>query len=334
MVAALVEAEVAGRRRERRDRDGDLLEGASKELRRPDASKIQTEVFLLPAANFAEKDGTFPNSARWLQWKWKALDPPGQAKPDQEIIARIFLAVRDLYKKEGGALPEPVLNVSWAYTNPSLPTSSEVLQGDQRQGARRHPGPEGQDQDRSRPPASSSTASASSATTARRCAATGSTRASSPRPATTPSAGQPPIRRASGMFHNWAFTWPANRRVMYNRASADARRQALGLRSAPGIAVERREVGRRRPRHQARLAARASSARSSCCPRASARLFAPVAERRPVPRALRADRGAGRRTRSTRRSSVEPGRRSGSPPTRTSTARADRVSRSSARPTG
>jgi formate dehydrogenase major subunit len=40
---------------------------------------VDTEVFMLPAANFAEKDGTFVNSARWIQWKWKAVDPPGEA---------------------------------------------------------------------------------------------------------------------------------------------------------------------------------------------------------------------------------------------------------------
>src|SRR5262249_47630038 len=83
----------------------------------PDPSKIQTEVFLLPASTFAEKDGTFTNSARWMQWKWKAVDPPGQAKTDQEIIARMFLAVRELYRKEGGAAPEQVVNVQWAYSN-------------------------------------------------------------------------------------------------------------------------------------------------------------------------------------------------------------------------
>ena len=96
---------------------------------------------MLPASSFAEKDGSFTNSARWIQWKWKALDPPGQAKTDQEILARIFLAVRELYRKEGGALPEAVLNVDWNYTNPVAPDLSEVLQGDERQGARRHPGP-------------------------------------------------------------------------------------------------------------------------------------------------------------------------------------------------
>ena len=93
---------------------------APKEYGTPDAGKIQTEVFLLPAALFAEKDGSFTNSARWAQWKWKAVEPPGQAKADQEILARLFLAVRDLYKKEGGKLPEAVANVSWAYTNPAV----------------------------------------------------------------------------------------------------------------------------------------------------------------------------------------------------------------------
>src|SRR5208282_3352514 len=61
------------------------------------------------------------------QWKWKAVDAPGHAKSDQEIIARIFLAVRELYRKEGGALPEAVLNVSWNYTNPAAPDLGEVL---------------------------------------------------------------------------------------------------------------------------------------------------------------------------------------------------------------
>jgi formate dehydrogenase major subunit len=43
---------------------------------------IQTEVYRLPGAGFAEKDGTFVNSARWLQWKWAAVPPPGLAKLD------------------------------------------------------------------------------------------------------------------------------------------------------------------------------------------------------------------------------------------------------------
>ncbi|MFQ5792429.1 MAG: molybdopterin-dependent oxidoreductase, partial [Acidobacteriota bacterium] len=81
-----------------------------------DPSEIQTEVFLLPASCFAEKDGTFVNSSRWLQWKYAAVDPPGEAKNDQEIIARLFLKIRELYEKDGTA-PEPLLAMSWDYAN-------------------------------------------------------------------------------------------------------------------------------------------------------------------------------------------------------------------------
>ena len=52
------------------------------------------------------------NSARWLQWKNVALPPPGRrARLDQDILARIFLKVRELYQKEGGTFPDPILNL-------------------------------------------------------------------------------------------------------------------------------------------------------------------------------------------------------------------------------
>jgi formate dehydrogenase major subunit len=62
---------------------------------------INTTVYRLPCAGFAEKDGSMTNSARWVTWKYAAVPPPGQARLDQDIIAQIFLRVRDLYKKEG-----------------------------------------------------------------------------------------------------------------------------------------------------------------------------------------------------------------------------------------
>jgi formate dehydrogenase major subunit len=91
-----------------------------------ETKKIQTEVYRLPGAGFAEKDGTFVNSARWLQWKWVAVPTPGDAKVDQEILARIFLKVRELYQKEGGKFPDPILNLTWNYTVPTNPSLSEV----------------------------------------------------------------------------------------------------------------------------------------------------------------------------------------------------------------
>ena len=87
---------------------------------------IRTTVYRLPCAGFAEKDGTFVNSARWLQWKHAAVPPPGDAKLDQEILARIFLKVRELYQKEGGKFPDSILNAAWNYTDPRNPSLSEV----------------------------------------------------------------------------------------------------------------------------------------------------------------------------------------------------------------
>jgi len=86
---------------------------------------IKTTVYRLPCAGFAEKDGTFVNSARWLVWKNAALPLPGECMYDQEIVARIFLKVRDLYQKEGGKFSEGPLSVSWTYTNPNNPSLSE-----------------------------------------------------------------------------------------------------------------------------------------------------------------------------------------------------------------
>ncbi|HEY7403703.1 MAG TPA: formate dehydrogenase-N subunit alpha [Candidatus Angelobacter sp.] len=95
-------------------------------ITKEDQAKINTEVYRLPGAGFAEKDGTFVNSARWLQWKWAALPTPGDAKLDHAILAQIFLKVRELYQKEGGKFPDPILNLSWGYTNPSSPSFTEV----------------------------------------------------------------------------------------------------------------------------------------------------------------------------------------------------------------
>src|SRR3954464_2930250 len=91
-----------------------------------DKKKINTTVYRLPGAGFAEKGGTFVNSARWLQWKYVAVPPPGDAKVDQEILARIFLRVKELYKSEGGRFPDPIVNLSWSYTTPDNPSLAEV----------------------------------------------------------------------------------------------------------------------------------------------------------------------------------------------------------------
>ncbi len=80
-------------------------------FRRPgvDPKKIKTEIFLLPSAYRAEKEGTISNSGRWHMWHYKAIEPMGQAKSMGDMFVNITSRVRALYKKEGGALPEQVL---------------------------------------------------------------------------------------------------------------------------------------------------------------------------------------------------------------------------------
>ncbi len=91
-----------------------------------DTASIQTEVLQLPSSCFAEDEGSLTNSGRWLQWHWPASTPPGEAKLDTWIMAQIFLRVRELYRQEGGAVPEPILNLSWEYADEGDPTAEEL----------------------------------------------------------------------------------------------------------------------------------------------------------------------------------------------------------------
>ena len=91
-----------------------------------DPAKIQTEVFRLPSTCFAEEDGSLVNSARWLQWHYRGAPPPGEARPDAEIIAGMFLGLRELYRKEGGTFPDPILNLAWKHAIPDSPSPEEL----------------------------------------------------------------------------------------------------------------------------------------------------------------------------------------------------------------
>jgi formate dehydrogenase major subunit len=179
---------------------------------------INTTVYRLPCAGFAEKDGSMTNSARWVTWKYAAVPPPGDARLDQDIVAQIFLRVRDLYKKEGGKFPDPILNLSWTYADaahPSLaqvamelngkaladltdPVTKQVIKAGQQL-----PGFAWLKDD--------------GTTMCGNWIYSGS----------WTEAGAQIQRRGTedpsgmGVFPNWSWSWPANRRVLYNRASCN-----------------------------------------------------------------------------------------------------------------
>ena len=80
-----------------------------------DPATIQTEVFMLPCAASVEKEGSITNSGRWAQWRYKAVEPPGEAKPDAWIVNQIMLRLRQLYADDPGPNPDPILNLAWDY---------------------------------------------------------------------------------------------------------------------------------------------------------------------------------------------------------------------------
>jgi formate dehydrogenase major subunit len=183
-----------------------------------DQKKINTTVYRLPGAGFAEKDGTFVNSARWLQWKNVALPPPGQARLDQEILATIFLKVRDLYKKEGGKFPDPILNASFAYTNPYNPSLSEVAKEINGKALAELTDPKTNITLKAGQQLPGFAWLKDDGTTSSGnwlyCGSWTEAGAMMQRRGTEDPSGL-------GIYPNWGWSWPANRRVLYNRASCD-----------------------------------------------------------------------------------------------------------------
>jgi formate dehydrogenase major subunit len=192
-----------------------------------DPTKIRTEVFRLPTSCFAEETGTFTNSSRVISWKEKAVDPPGQSKADSEIISRLFMKLRELYAKDGGKLPEPIAALTWNYSNPSSPAPDEVLReinGRALVNLLAPPDPKNPDAPRAVQVAAGTQLAGfallrDDGTTACGnwiyCGSFGPTGNLTQRRDTSDPSGL-------GVFPGWGFSWPANRRILYNRASADA----------------------------------------------------------------------------------------------------------------
>ncbi len=181
-----------------------------------DPKEIQTEVFLLPAASSVEKQGSVSNSGRWAQWRYKAANPPGQAESDAFIIDQMFRRIQALYKKEGGAFPDPIVNLSWEYGDghePDIDLVARECNGrftrDVQIGGKTYR--KGQ-----QVPSFALLQDDGSTTSGNWLYCASYTEE-----------GNMMQRRGQEdptgmeMYHNWAWCWPVNRRVLYNRASVD-----------------------------------------------------------------------------------------------------------------
>ncbi len=186
-----------------------------------DASKIQTEVFRLPSTCFAEENGSLVNSGRWLQWHWKGAEPPDEARSDQQIMGGLFVELRELYRKEGGAFPDPILNLTWAYAQPHDPAPEEL--------AREFNGKALADVTDPKDPKTILRKAGEQLDGFAQLRDDGSTACGCWLfSGAWTEKGNMMARRdnadPSGLGNTlgWAFAWPANRRILYNRASCDA----------------------------------------------------------------------------------------------------------------
>lgn len=183
-------------------------------------ASIQTEVIQLPATCFAEDEGALVNSGRWLQWHWAGGSPPGEAKHDTWIMAQIHLRLRALYEKEGGPFPDPILNLTWNYQDRNEPTPEELakeLNGYAVETVYDPADPAKVVLEKGKQVVNFS-ALRDDGTTACGCwiysgcfneAGNNMARRDNTDPDDT------------GAYPNWSFSWPLNRRILYNRASAD-----------------------------------------------------------------------------------------------------------------
>ena len=185
-----------------------------------DSAAIQTEVLELPSSCFAEDEGALVNSGRWLQWHWAAGAPPGEAMHDTWIMAQIFLKVRELYRTEGGAYADPILNLTWDYADENEPTPAEL--------AMELNGRALADVHDPKDPTKLLVAKGKQLLNFSQIQADGSTMAACwIYGGCWNEDGNNMARRdnndpdETGAYSNWAFSWPLNRRILYNRASAD-----------------------------------------------------------------------------------------------------------------
>jgi formate dehydrogenase-N alpha subunit len=184
--------------------------------------EIKTEVFELPCAASAEKEGSITNSGRWAQWRYKAVNPPGQAQSDAWIMNELYWRVKKLYEKEGGAYPDPVVKLAWDYGYKG--PDGKVIEVDTHEIAKEINGYFMEDKEVKGKLYKKGTLVPSFAF----LQADGSTSSGNWLYCNSyTEKGNMMARRSRqdpsgiGLFPEWSWCWPVNRRIIYNRASVD-----------------------------------------------------------------------------------------------------------------
>jgi formate dehydrogenase major subunit len=177
------------------------------------AEDIGTEVFFFPAASHVEKDGTFTQTQRMLQWHHQAVEPPGDCRSELHFFYLLGQKIRERLAGSADERDRPVLDLTWDYAvdGSDEPSADAVL----REINGWHL--TGEDHSERGDLLSSFTEMKADGSTAGGCWIYTGVYADG----INHSASRTPGSEQSWVAPEWGWAWPSNRRILYNRASAD-----------------------------------------------------------------------------------------------------------------
>jgi formate dehydrogenase major subunit len=173
-----------------------------------DPKECPTEVFFMPCALIAEKDGSFTQTQRMLQWHDKAVEPPGDARSDAWFVFHLGRRLKELYKDSEEPRDLLIKALTWDY-----PTEGEHEEPDIESILKEINGYTVAD----RKPVSGFVELKDDGSTA--CG--GWIYAGVYADGVNQARRRKPWREQDLVASEWAWAWPDNRRILYNRASAD-----------------------------------------------------------------------------------------------------------------
>ena len=187
------------------------------------AKDIKTEVFFLPAAPAAEKDGSLTNTMRLIQWHERAVKPPGDVRSDADFFCSLAHRLQKLYAGSTKDRDKGFLAANFTYgAKPDHPDMVEVLKEINGVATEDITDKDGKVVYKKGQPINTFAHLTDDGKTTSGCwIYTGVTVEGADGKLVNKSAGRKPADEKDYLAHGWGFSWPANRRILYNRAAAD-----------------------------------------------------------------------------------------------------------------
>ena len=184
---------------------------------------VKTEVFFIPAAPAAEKDGSLTNTMRLIQWHERAVKPPGDVQTDAQFVCTLAHRLQKLYAGSKQARDKGFLAANFTYgPEPDHPDMLLVLKEVNGFATQDLADKDGKPMYRKGQAISTFAHLRDDGSTASGCwIYTGVVNETPDGKIVNKAAGRKPADAADPLAHGWAFAWPANRRIIYNRAAAD-----------------------------------------------------------------------------------------------------------------